>query len=110
MCHNVCVAFEVWWEDEDADHIRRRSQRYPGATDIDPAETREAAADPYRIVREPDPKSHRGYIRLIGYSPTADAVLTVILRPSDYGGVTAWLTSGADLRAYRERAERSENP
>lgn len=110
MCDNVSVAIELWWEEDDAKHIRQRSQRYPGATDIDPAETLEAAADPFRIVREPDPKSRWGYIRLIGYSPTASAVLTVIVRPNDHAGVTAWLTRGADLRAYRQGSERSENP
>lgn len=109
MCDNVSVAIGLWWDDEDAKHIRQRSQRYPGATDIDPAETLEAAADPSRIVREPDPKSEWGYIRLIGYSATANTVLTVIVRPSDHAGVTAWLTRGGDLRAYREGAERSES-
>jgi hypothetical protein len=41
-----------------------------------------------------------GYLRVIGYSPTAEVVLTVIIRPSDHSGVTAWRTRGADLRAY----------
>lgn len=106
MCYNVSVAFELWWDEWDADHIRYRSARYPGATDIEPAQTQEAAADPDRIVREPDPKSHRNYIRLIGYSPSAAAVLTVIARPSDHGGVTVWVTTGADLRTYRQGSER----
>jgi hypothetical protein len=26
----------LWWDDEDIAHIRSRSTRYPGATDIDP--------------------------------------------------------------------------
>lgn len=105
----MCVMVELWWEDEDADHIRHRSIRYPGATDIDPAETQEAATDPARVVREPDPKSQWGYIRLIGYSPTAEAVLTVIVRPSDHAGVTAWITRGADLRDYRQHADRRQS-
>lgn len=110
MCYNVSMAFELWWDEQDIAHIRHRSTRYPGATDIEPSETREAAADPDRIVREPDPKSHRNCIRLIGYSPSAGAVLTVIARPSDYGGVTAWLTTGADLRTYRQRSARRQTP
>lgn len=110
MWHNVCVTFELWWETADADHIRYRSRRYPGATDIDPVETEEAACDPHRIVRQPDPKSQRGYIRLIGYSPTAGAVLTVIVRPSDHAGVSAWRTNGVDLRVYqRQAAEGSQD-
>jgi hypothetical protein len=34
---------ELWWDDEDAAHIRHRSTRYPGATDIEPAWAIEAA-------------------------------------------------------------------
>lgn len=67
--------------------------------------TMEAAADAHRIVRAPDPRSKWGYIRLIGYSRSADAVLTVIIRPSDRAGVTAWKTSGADLNAYLQGKE-----
>lgn len=92
----------MWWDDEDADYIRRRSGRYPGATNIDPEWTLEAAADPRRIVRDPDPKSQTGAIRLIGYSPTAGFVITVIMDAADKAGVTAWKTRGADLRSYLE--------
>lgn len=105
LCDNVCVAVGLWWDDEGAEHIRSRSMRYPGATDIEPASTLEASADPHRIVRDPDPKSSWGYVRLIGYSPTAGAVLTVIMRPSDHAGVTAWRTRGADLREYQHGKE-----
>jgi hypothetical protein len=77
MCDNVGVA-RLWWDDEDADYIRRRSDRYPGALNIEPEWTLEAAADPRAIVRDPDPKSRTGAIRLIGYSPGAGFVLTVI--------------------------------
>lgn len=58
---------ELWWRPEDADYIRRRSDRYPGAIDIEPEWTTEAAADPQRIVRDPDPKSRVGAIRVIGF-------------------------------------------
>lgn len=58
---------ELWWDDEDATHIRTRSVRYPGATDIEPAWTLEAATDPHCIVRNADPKSYVGYTRIIGY-------------------------------------------
>jgi len=62
----------------------------------------EAAADPHRLVRDPDPNSRAGYIRLVGYSPSAGFVLTVIVDPVDNSGVTAWKTRGADLRDYLE--------
>ncbi|MGW0521551.1 hypothetical protein [Crossiella sp. NPDC003009] len=65
-----------------------------------PAWTLEAAADPHRITREPDPKSRSGHTRIVGYSLSAGFVLTVIIDPEDHSGVTAWKTSGADLREY----------
>ena len=93
----------VWWSAEAADYIRRRSARYPGALDIEPAWTDEAARDPRALVRDPDPRSRSGLAaRIIGYSPGAGCVLTVIVRAADWAGVNAWKTTGADLRAYLE--------
>ena len=37
---------DLWWDKEGARHIQRRSERYPGATDIEPSWTVETAADP----------------------------------------------------------------
>jgi len=54
-------------------------------------------------VRDPDPRSRRGAVRIIGYSPTAGFIVTVIATPSDHAGVTAWKTSGADLREYESQ-------
>lgn len=62
--------------------------------------TLEAAGDPARVVRDPDPKSAEAYIRLTGYSTDAGFVPTVIIDPEDSSGVTAWKTRGADLRHY----------
>lgn len=56
LCDNVGVA-GLWWDEEDADYIRHRSDRYPGALNIEPGWTLEAAADPRAIVRDPDSKS-----------------------------------------------------
>lgn len=96
---------ELWWDDEDAAHIRSRSTRYPEATDIEPAWTVEAAADPQRVVRDPDPRSRVGYTRVVGYSPGAGFVLTIIVDPEDFSGVTAWKTRGSDLRDYLQGKE-----
>lgn len=93
---------DLWWDEEGARYIQRRSMRYPGATDIEPSWTLEAAADPRRIVHDPDPHSRSGAIRLIGYSSSAGFVLTVIVDPADSAGVTAWKTRGSDLRDYLE--------
>lgn len=91
---------DLWWREQDAEYIRRRGARYPGATGIEPEWTVEAAAVPRRIVRDPDPKSRSSAIRVIGYSPSAGFVITVIATRSDHAGVTAWKTTGADLREY----------
>jgi len=99
------VTGRLWWDDEDAAHIRSRSGRYPGADDIEPDWTLEVTTDSHRIVRDPDPTSRAAYVRIIGYSSSADFVLTVIVDPEDWSGVTAWKTSGADLREYLEGKE-----
>ena len=96
---------DLWWDEEDAAHIRTRSARYPGAIDVEPAWTLEAAADSHLVVHDPDPRSRDGYTRIIGYSPSAGFVLTVIVDPEDGSGVTAWKTRGADLREYLEGKE-----
>lgn len=41
-----------------------------------------------------------GYVRIIGYSPSVGFVLTVIVDPKEWSGVTAWKTRGTDLRDY----------
>ena len=97
------MAGSLWWDEEDAQHIRTRSTRYPGAVDLEPAWTLEAAADPDSLVRQPDAKSRAGYTRLIGHPPSTGALLTVIIDPHDGSGVTAWIARGADLRLYLQK-------
>lgn len=96
----------IVWSAESALHIRSRSDRYPHATDIDPAWTGESIADPDRLVEEPDPRSaHGNGVRLVGYSPTASMVLTVVaLRDRDgvLHGASAWKARGPALRQYWE--------
>lgn len=100
------MGFGLWWRTQDAEYIRKRGERYPGAIGIEPQWTLEAANDTYRLIRDPDPKSRSGAVRLVGYSPTAGFVVTVIATPTDHAGVTAWKTSGADLAAYEGRYHR----
>ncbi|MGA8519257.1 MAG: hypothetical protein WB735_14175 [Pseudonocardiaceae bacterium] len=76
MCDNVGVA-GLWWDDEDADYIRSRSDRYPGALNIEPEWT-------------------------LDHSPGAGFVLTVIVDPVDLAGITAWKARGVDLCSYLE--------
>lgn len=105
MHYSSGVVGELWWDDDDAAHIRIRSFRYPGADNIEPSWPLEAASDPDGVLRDPDPNSRIGYTRIIGYSSSAGFVLTVIVDPQDWSGVTAWKTRGADLREYLESKE-----
>lgn len=97
----------IEWTDEAAAHVRTRSERYPGAFDIDPDWTTEAINDPDRLVDEPDPNSaHANSVRTVGYSPGAHTVITVVaLRRRDgvQQGASAWKATGAPLRQYRVR-------
>jgi len=51
-------------------------------------------------VLDPDPKSRTGAVRIIGYSACAGFVITIIATGGARAGVTAWKSSGADLRDY----------
>ena len=44
----------IEWSEDAASHIRNRSARYLGDTNIDPAWTVEVVNDPNRLVDEPD--------------------------------------------------------
>lgn len=95
---------ELWWADEDADHIRSRSVRYPGAVDLEPEWTQEVMADEYLLELSPYPASRVGASGFIGYSPAAGRVLVVIgYRDLDgeLHGMNAWPASGRDLATYR---------
>ncbi len=100
---------ELWWEAEDAEHIRSRSTRYPDTIDIEPEWTLQAASDPTRVVRDPDPRSRAAYTRLIGYSPSAGFVLTVIIDPQRLLWRDRLKTRGADPRHYLERKDMADD-
>lgn len=97
----------IEWDDEASAHIRNRSARYPGATNVEPSWTAEAVNDPDRLRDEPDHRStHPNSVRIVGYSPAARMVITVVaLRRADgvLQGVSAWKTRGAPLRQYRNQ-------
>ena len=72
---------------------------------VTPEEADEALTDPQRIVIEPDYNSTSGRsVRIIGFSQTADALLTVIVVEDDgvTYGVNAWRSSARDRRIYEE--------
>lgn len=96
----------VQWALGQAEHVRTRSSRYPGAFDIEPEWATEAALNPTRrFGLDPANKTGEG-IRVVGRSKAAGRVLTVILIPEEHPpagtwfGVTAWVTRGRDLRDY----------
>lgn len=96
----------VTWTAGQAEHVRTRSSRYPGAVDLEPEWATEAVMDPKRrFGLDPASKTGEG-IRVVGRSATSGQVLTVILIPEEHPpmgawlGVTAWVTKGRDLRDY----------
>jgi uncharacterized DUF497 family protein len=76
---------------------------------VSQAEANEAIADPDRVMLSPDPasKSGRG-VRIIGYSITAQVVLTVIVLDDEGAtvGVNAWKANEKDQQRY-EGTEKS---
>ncbi len=95
---------EVRWTQARAEHISTRAERYPDAGNIEVRWASEAPADPRARVNDPDAKSATGAVRIVGYSPTAGFVITVIAAHIDgeLWGVTAWKTTGSERRAYLE--------
>jgi hypothetical protein len=107
MRYTDLVSGELWWDDEDAAHIRSRSVRYPGAENIEPGWTLDAAPTrlAHRVVRDPDPSSRAGCIRIIGVLAGRWVRAHRDRRPGGLVGVTAWKMRGADLRDYLEGKE-----
>lgn len=67
----------------------------------------EALTDTDALVWNPDPKSESGAsIRVVGYSHTAVAVITVIVIPKDegdgYWGLNGWFSNSTERRLYSE--------
>jgi hypothetical protein len=102
---------ELWWAEEDADYIRRRSSRYSGALDLQPAWTQEVMADEHLLELSPYPASRVRASGFIGYSPSAGRVLVIIAYRDLDGechGMNAWPASGRDLTTYRKAVSDDE--
>ncbi|MBO0686688.1 MAG: hypothetical protein J2P45_26375 [Candidatus Dormibacteraeota bacterium] len=99
----------VDWSERD-EYIRRRSERkaLPNEFDVEPEWATEAVMEPNRVVG-PGRSRSGATIRVIGYSPGAGRLLTVLLLGKDepvggeWWGVDAWASSDRDMREYRER-------
>ena len=73
----------------DPVHLRR-SLRYPGEIDIDPAAAVEAALDLRGLIAR-DPQSRTGEaVRVVGFSPTAERLLVVVLLPDGHPPTGLW--------------------
>jgi hypothetical protein len=95
---------EVNWTTGAIEHLAR-SRRYPGAIDINPAWAAEAADDVDAVVVEPYWASRVKALAIIGYSPSAGAVLLILAYrdlDGDLHGMTAWPATGRALRLYTE--------
>jgi hypothetical protein len=102
---------QLQWAAADASYIRTRSQRYPGARDVEPAWAQEAMDDPELVAFEPDPKSRIGAARFIGESPSGGLLIVVIAYRDLDGilhGVNAWPATGADRNVYAGGGEDGE--
>lgn len=80
----------------------------------------EAVDDADAAWLDPDPTSASGLsVRVIGYSPSVNQVLTVILLPADadpadppngdWWGVNAWPSNARDRRVYEQVQEEGDN-
>ncbi len=75
---------------------------------VEPQWATEAVNDPEALWYEPDYRSRTGRsLRVIGYSPAAGKLLSVILvakpeGPQDFHGASGWPSNSRDRRAYRE--------
>lgn len=75
---------------------------------ITPAIADEALEDPNRIVIDPDYNSASGKsVRIIGFSVSADDVITVIVLENDETeyGVNGWTANEKDRRFYAAESE-----
>jgi hypothetical protein len=93
------------WDQQDAEYISTRSQRYPGALDLEADWTQEVLEDERMVVLDPYPNSRVGASGYIGYSASAGRVLVVIAYrdlDGDLHGLNAWPASGRDLATYSE--------
>jgi uncharacterized DUF497 family protein len=100
------MGLDVDWQHGE-DHMRTGHQ-------ITVQAANDALADPDALLFDPDPKSTSGQsARVIGYSPTAAAVLVVILvrredRPGSWWGANGWRANSTDRRIYAEGTQRHE--
>jgi len=103
----------LWWAREDADYLRTRSARYPGAQNLQPEWTQEVMADEHLVELTPYPASRVRASGFLGYSHSAGRVLVVIAYrdlDGELHGMNAWPASGRDLATYRKAVSDDQEP
>jgi len=92
----------VDWSERDAYMFTRHG--------ITTSQAEEALADPERVVINPDYASKSGQsVRIIGYAPSVDAVLTIIV-VNDNGheyGANGWASNQRDQNIYHQKEQES---
>src|SRR5699024_11754367 len=101
FCSSFVVVFTIDWR-HGAEHMWDQHR-------VSVEEAHEAAADIDAVWFDPDPSSRSGRsVRVIGYSHTRRAVLTIILvhrdEASGFWGANGWKSNVSDRRRY-ERGE-----
>ena len=95
---------------------RRRAEYVRASHGVQPSWATEAVNDVDAYWRDPDPASRSGRsVRVIGWSHTAEMILTVILvhvgtdpddwPDGDWWGANAWPSNPRDRRIYSASAE-----
>lgn len=98
------VGFDVDWQ-HGAEHMWIRHQ-------LTVAQANEALGDDEHIVADPDPASRSGVsARVIGYSPSAAAVLVLIIvrredKPGAWWGANGWRANSTERRTYWGQTEK----
>lgn len=99
----------VDWEKRGADYIRHRSIRKGSSREfnVEPEWATEAALDEHRWASDSGSKTGESR-KVVGYSPAAGRLLTVILVPKDHPpagdwwGASAWAAKSVDQREYEK--------
>lgn len=90
---------DVDWSERDAHMFDRHN--------ITTSQAEEALADPERVVVDPDYASKSGQsVRIIGYAPSLDQILTVIIIIDDGHeyGASGWRANQKDQNIYHQKA------
>lgn len=108
MLDACCLRLQTSWVEFDVDWRHGREHMWD-EHHVSVEQANEAPADDEHITADPDPASRSGVsARVIGYSPSAAAVLVIILvhredQPGAWWGANGWQANSTERRTYREQ-------